>query len=76
MTQKVGPPKAGHARVVMLREKSFGIVDSVSRFELDGAPIQGLKAGTYAYADRPAGQHLPLDETAARTTLAELRLAE
>jgi hypothetical protein len=57
MTQKVGPPKAGHARLVMLREKSFSIVDSDLRFELDGAPISGLKTGTYVYTDRPAGQH-------------------
>jgi hypothetical protein len=56
MTQKVGPPKAGQARIVMLREKTFSIVDADSRFELDGVPIQGLKTG-YVYADRPAGQH-------------------
>src|SRR5438552_13224240 len=55
MTQKVGPPKAGHARIVMLREKTFSIVDAGSRFELDGEPIRGLKTGTYVYADRPAG---------------------
>ena len=57
MTQKVGPPKAGHARIVMLREKTFSIVDADSRFELDGEPIRGLKAGTYVYTDRPGGQH-------------------
>lgn len=57
MTQKVGPPKAGHARLVMLREKTFSIVDSDFRFELDGTPVPGLKTGTYVYADRPAGQH-------------------
>ena len=57
MTQKVGPPKAGQARIVMLREKTFRIVDSDFRFELDGAPIRGLKTGTYVYADRPAGRH-------------------
>ena len=57
MTQRVGPPKAGQARIVMLREKTLSIVDADSRFELDGVPIQGLKTGTYVYSDRPAGQH-------------------
>jgi Protein of unknown function (DUF2846) len=57
MTQKIGPPKAGQAHIVMLREKTFSIVDADSRFELDGEPVRGLKTGTYVYADRPAGQH-------------------
>ena len=26
-------------------------------FSLDGAPLAGLKTGTYVYVDRPAGQH-------------------
>jgi hypothetical protein len=120
-----------------------GLADAGWGFTLDGAPLKGLKTGTYVYADRPAGPHqfvaeepgfpgvtrvdftaqsgqtlffvarmserksavianastgllgygltlamtsgyknqgpvdfLPLDETAARTTIAELRLAE
>ncbi|MHC2251346.1 hypothetical protein ACVILK_001038 [Bradyrhizobium embrapense] len=58
MTQKVGPPKAGHGRVVMLREKDFAnIADRAFEFQLDGVPVQGLKTGTYVYVDRPAGQH-------------------
>ena len=58
MTQKVGPPKAGHGRIVMLREKDFGnIVDRAFEFQLDGTPVQGLRTGTYVYVDRPAGQH-------------------
>ncbi|MGY3535553.1 hypothetical protein [Bradyrhizobium sp. USDA 4452] len=57
MTQKVGPPKAGHGRVVMLREKDFAnIADRAFEFQLDGVPVQGLKTGTYVYVDRPAGQ--------------------
>lgn len=57
MTLKVGPPKAGHARLVMLREQSISIVDADFRFELDGTPVPGLKNGTFVRADRPAGQH-------------------
>jgi hypothetical protein len=142
--RKLGPPKAGQARIVVFREKGYGgLADAGWGFTLDGAPLKGLKTGTYVYADRPAGPHqfvaeepgfpgvtrvdftaqsgqtlffvarmserksavianastgllgygltlamtsgyknqgpvdfLPLDETAARTTIAELRLAE
>lgn len=66
MTQKVGPPKAGHGRIVMLREKDFGnIVDRAFEFQLDGTPVQGLRTGTYVYVDRPAGQHQFVAEEAA-----------
>jgi hypothetical protein len=55
---RVGPPRAGQARVVVLREKSYGgIVDAAWEVQLDGAPMSGLKTGTYVFADRPAGQH-------------------
>lgn len=56
--RKIGPPKAGQARIVVVREKGFGgITDPDFPFALDGVPIRGLKTGTYVYADRPAGQH-------------------
>src|ERR1700738_178845 len=58
MTQKVGPPKAGQARIVVLREKGFsGIGDPGWDVKLDGGPLSDMKSGTYVYADRPAGQH-------------------
>jgi hypothetical protein len=145
MMRKLGPPKVGQARIVVLREKAYGgIVDAVWQVQLDGVPMNGLRTGTYVYADRPVGDHqltateaafpgvtrrditaqpgqtyffvarmserknailassagaglvglalssamtagysnpgpldiLPLDETAARTTIAELRLGE
>lgn len=57
--QKIGPPKAGQARIVVLREKGYGgLADAGWGFTLDGAPLKGLKTGTYVYTDRPAGQHL------------------
>jgi hypothetical protein len=144
MSRKLGPPRAGQSRIVVLREKGFGgIVDGGWQVQLDGGQMSGLKTGTYVFADRPGGQHqltateaafpgvtkhdvatvsgrtyffvarmskrksaliatassgllglavgtaltaayenpgpldfLPLDEAAARTTIAELRLAE
>jgi hypothetical protein len=65
MTQKVGPPRAGQARIVVLREKAFGgIIDVGWEVQLDGGPMSGLKTGTYVYADRPAG-HRQLTATEA-----------
>jgi hypothetical protein len=58
MLQKVGPPRAGQARIVVLREKAYGgIVDAGWDVKLDGGPMSDLKTGTYVYADRPAGKH-------------------
>jgi hypothetical protein len=56
--RKVGPPKAGQARIVVFREKGYGgLTDAGWGFTVDGVPLTGLKTGTYVYADRPAGQH-------------------
>jgi hypothetical protein len=56
--RKVGPPKAGQARIVVLREKGYGgIVDGGWNVQLDEAPMRSLKTGTYVYVDRPAGHH-------------------
>ncbi|MCA1410233.1 hypothetical protein I6F30_03500 [Bradyrhizobium sp. NBAIM20] len=64
--RKIGPPKAGQARVVVLREKGFGgLGDPDWAFSIDGMPIKGLKTGTYVYVDRPAGQHQFVAEEAA-----------
>jgi hypothetical protein len=56
--QKVGPPRAGQARVIVLREKGYGgIADGAWQVQLDGASLSGLRTGTYVYTDRPGGQH-------------------
>lgn len=58
LSQKMGPPRAGHARIVVLREKGYsGVIDQGWDVKLDGGPLVDLKTGTYVYADRPAGQH-------------------
>jgi hypothetical protein len=58
MMQKVGPPRAGQSRIVVLREKAYGgIADTGWDVKLDSGPLSDLKTGTYVYADRPAGQH-------------------
>lgn len=57
--QKVGPPKAGHSRVVVLQEKRQGLSTShcACEMKLDGEPMGKVMYGSYAYADRPAGRH-------------------
>jgi hypothetical protein len=58
LSQKVGPPKPGQARIVVFREKAYaGLVDQGWDVKLDGEPMSDLKTGTYVYADRPAGHH-------------------
>jgi len=58
MSQKIGPPKAGQARIVVFREKAYaGLIDKGWDVLLDGEQLSDLKTGTYVYADRPAGRH-------------------
>ena len=58
MSQKVGPPRAGHARIVVFREKGYaGIADEGWDVKLDEGPLPSLKTGTYVYVDRPTGHH-------------------
>jgi hypothetical protein len=59
MMQKVGPPRAGQARIVVFEEKAsgLGLSSSICEVQIDGGPIGRLKPGTYVYADRPAGRH-------------------
>ena len=59
ISQKIGPPKAGHSRVVVLQQKRDGLSMSLCACEvrLDGNPIGKVLVGTYAYADLPAGPH-------------------
>ncbi|MDH6257799.1 hypothetical protein M2427_001692 [Bradyrhizobium sp. BR13661] len=59
VSRKVGPPRAGQARVVFLQDKREGLSMAVCGCEvkLDGASLGTVVAGKYAYADRPAGRH-------------------
>ena len=59
IAQKVGPPKPGHSRIVVLQEKGKGLGLSVCvcQMKLDGESMGKVGVGTYAYADRPAGPH-------------------
>jgi hypothetical protein len=58
ITQKIGPPRPGQSRIVVLQEKRRGLGDyCVCDLKLDGGPMGKLKIGTYVYADRPAGRH-------------------
>jgi Protein of unknown function (DUF2846) len=57
IAQKVGPPKSGHSRIVVLQEKRQGLSMAVCAcdMKLDDEPIGKVIVGTYVYADRPAG---------------------
>lgn len=59
ISQKIGPPKAGHSRVVVLQQKRDGLSMSLCACEvrLDGSPMGKVLVATYAYADLPAGPH-------------------
>jgi hypothetical protein len=58
LSQKIGAPKAGQARIVVFREKQFrGSLDGGYDIKLDGEPMRPLRVGTYFYVDRPAGKH-------------------
>ena len=59
MSQKVGPPKPGHSRVVVLQEKRRGLSMAFCACDvkLDGEPIGKVTVGSYVFADRPAGRH-------------------
>ena len=59
VVQKVGPPKAGQSRIVVLQEKRQGLSMShcACDMKLDGQPMGKVMYGSYAYADRPAGRH-------------------
>lgn len=65
LSQKIGAPKQGQARIVVFREQAYGLIDPGVGVKLDGQPLGDLKIGTYAYADRPAGRHQLSCESAA-----------
>src|SRR5690349_4989722 len=56
--QKMGPPRAGQSRIVMVAEQKKALVQgTICDVKLDGATVGSLKIGTYLYVDRPAGHH-------------------
>lgn len=59
ISQKVGPPKPGQSRVVVLQQKRDGLSMAICACDVkvDGNPIGKVLVGTYAYVDRPAGRH-------------------
>jgi hypothetical protein len=58
LSQKVGPPKPGEARIVVFREKGYsGITDDGWTVKLDGQTLSDLKTGTFVYLDRSVGHH-------------------
>jgi hypothetical protein len=59
VSQKLGPPKPGQSRIVVLQQKRDGLSMSLCGCDvkLDESPIGKVTVGTYAVADRPAGRH-------------------
>ena len=59
IAQKLGPPRGGQSRIVVLQEKRKGLSLALCACDmmLDGNSIGKVTVGTYVYADRPAGQH-------------------
>jgi hypothetical protein len=59
IAQKVGPPRGGQSRIVVLQPNREGLSLALCAcdMKLDGNPIGKVVAGTYVYADRPAGRH-------------------
>ena len=59
IAQKVGPPKPGESRIVVLQEQRKGLSMALCAcdMKLDGSPIGKVSYGTYVFADRPAGRH-------------------
>ena len=59
ISQKMGPPKSGQSRIVVLQEKRKGLSMALCAcdMKLDGSPIGKVTYGTYVYADIPAGRH-------------------
>jgi hypothetical protein len=65
MSQRIGPPKPGLARVVVFREKAYGgLFDEGWDVKLDGESMGDLKTGTFVYADKSAGRHQLSSEVA------------
>jgi hypothetical protein len=58
VSQQVGPPRAGQARIVIMAEKapSFG-VQAVADIKVDGVEAGEVVPGKYIYVDRPAGRN-------------------
>jgi hypothetical protein len=59
LTQTLGPPKAGQARIVVLRREkgAMGLLDRAIPVKVDGQPVGELVTGGYISVERPAGPH-------------------
>jgi|APIni6443716594_1056825.scaffolds.fasta_scaffold402043_1 hypothetical protein len=59
ISQKVGPPKPGQSRVVVLQKKRDGLSMALCACDVkvDGRPMGKVVVGTYVYADLPPGPH-------------------
>jgi hypothetical protein len=57
ISQKVGPPKPGQSRIIVLSEKGNNFSAAGCNLAVDGNAAGAVNPGTYVYVDRPAGRH-------------------
>ena len=57
VVQKVGSPRPGQSRIVLISEKASGLDSAVCDVKIDGGPESKLRPGTYVYVDQAAGRH-------------------
>src|SRR5258706_10052328 len=57
ISQKIGPPKPGQSRIVVLSEKGNNFSAAGCNLAVDGNASGAVNPGTYVYVDRPAGRH-------------------
>jgi hypothetical protein len=57
ISRKIGPPKPGQSRIVVLSEKGNSFSAAGCNLAVDGGAAGTVNPGTYVYVDRPAGRH-------------------
>ncbi len=57
VSQKIGAPRSGHSRIVIMSLKDAWLDRTTCDAEVDGVALSRLIPGTYVYLDRPAGPH-------------------
>ncbi|WP_315756732.1 MULTISPECIES: DUF2846 domain-containing protein [unclassified Bradyrhizobium] len=57
MSQKIGAPRSGHSRIVIMSLKDAWLDRTTCDAKVDGVALSRLIPGTYVYLDRPAGPH-------------------
>lgn len=57
VSQRIGQPRPGQSRIIVLSEKGRGFGAAGCAVTLDGRPIGKVQPGTYVFVDAPVGRH-------------------